>query len=33
MNRTDVLRHIASLRKGDPTIVSPGLANYPIAEA
>jgi TPP-dependent indolepyruvate ferredoxin oxidoreductase alpha subunit len=33
MNRTDVLGHIASLRKGDPTIISPGLANYPIAEA
>ena len=32
MNRTDVLRHIASLRQGDPMIISPGLANYPIAE-
>jgi sulfopyruvate decarboxylase subunit beta len=33
MNRTDVLRHIASLRNGDPMIISPGLANYAIAEA
>jgi pyruvate/2-oxoacid:ferredoxin oxidoreductase beta subunit len=33
MNRTDVLRHIASLRNGDPMIISPGLANYPIAQA
>jgi Thiamine pyrophosphate enzyme, C-terminal TPP binding domain len=33
MNRTDVLRRIASLRDGDPMIISPGLANYPIAEA
>ena len=33
MNRTDVLRHIASLRNGAPMIISPGLANYPIAEA
>lgn len=33
MNRTDVLRHIASLRDGAPMIISPGLANYPIAEA
>jgi sulfopyruvate decarboxylase subunit beta len=33
MNRTDLLRHIASLRKGDPMIISPGLANYAIAEA
>ena len=33
MNRTDVLRHIASLRAGAPMIISPGLANYPIAAA
>lgn len=33
MNRTDLLQHIAVLRKGSPLIVSPGLANYPIAEA
>lgn len=33
MNRTDVLRYIASLRNGDPMIISPGLANYAIAEA
>jgi thiamine pyrophosphate-dependent acetolactate synthase large subunit-like protein len=33
MNRTDVLRHIASLRNGAPMIISPGLANYPIAQA
>jgi len=33
MNRTDLLRHIASLRNGDPMIISPGLANYAIAEA
>ena len=33
MNRTDVLRHIASVRNGAPMIISPGLANYPIAEA
>lgn len=33
MNRTDVLRRIASLRDGSPMIISPGLANYPIAEA
>ena len=33
MNRTDVLRHIAGLRNGAPMIISPGLANYPIAEA
>ena len=32
MNRTDVLRYIASLRNGDPMIISPGLANYTIAE-
>ncbi len=33
MNRTDVLRHIMSLRNGDPMIIGPGLANYAIAEA
>lgn len=33
MNRTEVLRHIAALRGGAPMIISPGLANYPIAEA
>jgi len=33
MNRTDVLRYIAKLRKGDPMIISPGLANYAIADA
>ena len=33
MNRTDVLRYIASLRNGAAMIISPGLANYPIAEA
>ena len=33
MNRTDVLRYIAGLRNGDAMIISPGLANYPIAEA
>ena len=33
MNRTDVLRYIAGLRNGDPMIISPGLANYTIAEA
>src|SRR5262245_24655597 len=33
MNRTDVLRYIASLRAGAPMIISPGLANYPIAAA
>ena len=33
MNRTDVLRYIASRRAGTPMIISPGLANYPIAEA
>jgi sulfopyruvate decarboxylase subunit beta len=32
MNRIDLLRYIASLRKGDPMIISPGLANYTIAE-
>jgi len=33
MNRTDVLRYIAGLRNGAAMIISPGLANYPIAEA
>jgi len=33
MNRTDVLRYMAGLRNGDPMIISPGLANYAIAEA
>ena len=33
MNRGDVLRHIVSLRNGDPMIISPGLANYTIADA
>ena len=33
MNRTDVLRYIAGLRHGDPMVISPGLANYTIAEA
>ena len=33
MNRTDVLHYIASRRNGTPMIISPGLANYPIAEA
>ncbi|HXV84150.1 MAG TPA: thiamine pyrophosphate-dependent enzyme [Candidatus Binatia bacterium] len=33
MNRTDILRYIASLRNGDPMIISPGLANYAIAAA
>jgi sulfopyruvate decarboxylase subunit beta len=33
MNRTDVLRYIAGLRNSDPMIISPGLANYAIAEA
>lgn len=33
MNRTDVLRHIVKLRDGAPMIISPGLANYPVAEA
>jgi thiamine pyrophosphate-dependent acetolactate synthase large subunit-like protein len=33
MNRTDLLQHIAALRNGIPLIISPGLANYPIAEA
>ena len=33
MKRTDVLQHIAVLRNGDPMIISPGLANYPVAQA
>jgi sulfopyruvate decarboxylase subunit beta len=33
MNRIDVLRYITSLRRGDPMIISPGLANYTVAEA
>jgi len=33
MNRTDLLQHIAALRDGTPLIISPGLANYPIAAA
>lgn len=33
MNRTDVLQYIASVRNGAPMIISPGLANYPIAAA
>lgn len=33
MNRTDLLQYIATLRNGDPMIISPGLANYPIAQA
>lgn len=33
MNRTDLLRHIASRRNGAPMIISPGLANYAIAAA
>ena len=33
MNRIEVLRYIASLRNGAPMIISPGLANYTIAEA
>ena len=33
MNRTEVLRYIAALRNGAAMIISPGLANYPIAEA
>ena len=33
MNRIDVLRYIASRRNGAPMIISPGLANYTIAEA
>jgi sulfopyruvate decarboxylase subunit beta len=33
MNRTDVLRYIAEHRSGDPMVISPGLANYAIAEA
>lgn len=33
MNRADMLRYIAARRNGDPMIISPGLANYTIAEA
>lgn len=33
MNRTDVLQYIGSVRDGAPMIISPGLANYPIAAA
>jgi len=33
MNRTEVLRYIAGLRNGSPMIISPGLANYAIADA
>jgi sulfopyruvate decarboxylase subunit beta len=33
MNRIEVLRYLAGLRNGDPMIISPGLANYTIAEA
>lgn len=33
MNRIEVLRYLASLRNGAPMIISPGLANYAIAEA
>jgi len=33
MNRTDLLQYISTLRNGDPMIISPGLANYPIAQA
>jgi sulfopyruvate decarboxylase subunit beta len=32
MNRIEVLRYITTLRNGDPMIISPGLANYTIAE-
>jgi len=32
VNRIEVLRYLASLRDGDPMIISPGLANYTIAE-
>lgn len=32
MNRIEVLRYIVSLRNGAPMIISPGLANYTIAE-
>jgi TPP-dependent indolepyruvate ferredoxin oxidoreductase alpha subunit len=31
MKRTDLLQYIAQLRAGAPMIISPGLANYPIA--
>ena len=33
MNRIEVLRYLVGLRNGDPMIISPGLANYTIAEA
>ena len=33
MKRANLLQHIAALRNGDPLIIGPGLANYPIAEA
>ena len=33
MNRIDVLRYISSIRNGDPMIISPGLANYTVADA
>jgi hypothetical protein len=32
MNRIEVLRYLAGLRNGDPMIISPGLANYTIAD-
>jgi sulfopyruvate decarboxylase subunit beta len=32
MNRIEVLRYLASLRNGEPMIISPGLTNYTIAE-
>ncbi|HEV8344217.1 MAG TPA: thiamine pyrophosphate-dependent enzyme [Candidatus Binatia bacterium] len=32
MNRIEVLRYIATLRNGDPMIISPGLANYTIGD-
>jgi sulfopyruvate decarboxylase subunit beta len=32
VNRIEVLRYIAGLRNGDPMIISPGLANYTVAE-
>jgi sulfopyruvate decarboxylase subunit beta len=33
MNRIEMLRYVASLRNGDPMVLSPGLANYTIAQA
>lgn len=33
MNRAELLSYIAGRRNGDPMIISPGLANYPIAAA